>query len=1136
MSTRSRIEVGGARLNIPANEVSGTLRAIDGSEFYCINQYDRIRPFLMTVVSAYDHWMFISSNGALTAGRGNADQAIFPYTTDDKIHDAAESTGSKTLFLIMREDRSVLWEPFSIRYEGLYTTSRRLYKRLTSVAFEEENVDLGLIFRYSWAASDAHGFVRRCTITNSSDRPLSLEVLDGIQNVLPSGVSELLTVRRSTLVDAYKMAELEGTLGIYSLSSLIVDRPEPSEALRATTVWGTGLDTDCLLLSSRQLSSFRRGQPLRPEHEVRAERGAYFMNARLDLQPGESRNWLMAADVLQGPAEVAHTRNMLRNRAALVASLTKDIADADDALQRLIASSDGFQRTNDRTNDARHASNTLFNVMRGGLFRDQYTVRKQSFRTYVQKRNALLFERESVAIDALPETLTYQALCAADWGAHMRRIVLEYLPLSFSRRHGDPSRPWNRFSIRKSGMSFEGNWRDIFQNWEALARSCPQYLPGMIATFVSASTPDGYNPYRITHQGVEWEVPDPSDPWAHIGYWGDHQAAYLIKLLELARSHDEDTLLALLHERCFAFANVPYRIRSFDDIVRDPHHSIDFDSVLDRTIRDRVQRIGWDGKLVQDDDGEIALVTLAEKLLLVLLVRLTNLVPGVGIWMNTQRPEWNDANNALAGRGVSTVTLCFLHRFTAFVAALPSSSSFELSEATASYLDATLLALSDTDPESAAEPCRRQILMERLGLAGDAYRRQVYGPKFIGSRTSVDGNTVQALCCHTLAFTAHAIGQARRPDGLYHAYSVLDYRPGNRAAIRTLQPMLEGQVAVLSSGVLTAEEAVALATALRSSTLYRQDQHSYLLYPDRTLPRFVQRNVVPEEIIASSLLLRSMLDSGASQLVGRRRDGRYYFNPDFRNAADVQEALDALATNGRLHVSSEEAAYVLEAYEQVFNHSTFTGRSGSFFKYEGLGCIYWHMVSKLLLALNESFHRAVAEDASARTIQRLATLYYEVRSGIGQDKSVAEYGAVCTEPYSHTPGHTGAQQPGLTGQVKEDILSRWGELGVVIRSGTVSFTGALLRHDEFLDCRAQYTYINVHGNSHTITLHAGELAFTYCQVPIVYHNQADEYVQVISSDGSRRMQGMELDAASCSDLFNRTGRITRVDVAIRPAA
>ena len=35
--------------------------------------------------------------------------------------------------------------------------------------------------------------------------------------------------------------------------------------------------------------------------------------------------------------------------------------------------------------------------------------------------------------------------------------------------------------------------------------------------------------------------------------------------------------------------------------------------------------------------------------------------------------------------------------------------------------------------------------------------------------------------------------------------------------------------------------------------------------------------------------------------------------------------------------------------------SEFTGRSGSFFAYEGLGSIYWHMVSKLLLAVRSAY-------------------------------------------------------------------------------------------------------------------------------------------------------------------------------------
>ena len=52
---------------------------------------------------------------------------------------------------------------------------------------------------------------------------------------------------------------------------------------------------------------------------------------------------------------------------------------------------------------------------------------------------------------------------------------------------------------------------------------------------------------------------------------------------------------------------------------------------------------------------------------------------------------------------------------------------------------------------------------------------------------------------------------------------------------------------------------------------------------------------------------------------------------------------------------------LLAVFEEVFNHKAFTGRSGTFFGYEGLGSIYWHMVSKLLLAVQETCLRAIED-------------------------------------------------------------------------------------------------------------------------------------------------------------------------------
>ena len=195
-------------------------------------------------------------------------------------------------------------------------------------------------------------------------------------------------------------------------------------------------------------------------------------------------------------------------------------------------------------------------------------------------------------------------------------------------------------------LAYQGNWRDIFQNWEALAISYPDFIENMIAKFVNASTADGYNPYRTTNDGIDWEVEEPDDPWSYIGYWGDHQIIYLQKLLEWSTRFHPERVGDLLERPVFCYANVPYRLRSFDKMLADPKNTIDFDETLAEDIDRRVSERGAEGKLLLADDGGVYRVNLVEKLLVPLLAKLSNLVVDGGVWMNTQRPEWNDANNA----------------------------------------------------------------------------------------------------------------------------------------------------------------------------------------------------------------------------------------------------------------------------------------------------------------------------------------------------------------------------------------------------------------------------------------------------------------------------------------------------------
>ena len=250
---------------------------------------------------------------------------------------------------------------------------------------------------------------------------------------------------------------------------------------------------------------------------------------------------------------------------------------------------------------------------------------------------------------------------------------------------------------------------------------------------------------------------------------------------------------------------------------------------------------------------------------------------------------------------------------------------------------------------------------------------------------------------------------------------------------------------MLSSGLLTPAEALELVRALRRSALYRADQHSYQLYPDRELPTFLARNLITAEQAASAPLLEALVAAGDTSIVLRDVRGEHRFAPGLHNARDLDAALDAANVPG---VADGRRA-VLDVFEQVFRHAEFTGRSGSFFAYEGLGSIYWHMVSKLLLAVQENHERAVAEGADADVVAGLADAYEDVRLGLGYCKTPDVYGAFPVDPYSHTPAGKGARQPGMTGQVKEEILTRLGELGLRVEGGRVVVRPVLLRADEW---------------------------------------------------------------------------------------
>ena len=1134
-------------------EVSGEFVDFAGERYYAIRNVDKMAPFFVSVISNVDHWLFASSTGGLTAGRVSPDTALFPYVTVDKIHDSLPHTGPRTIVRIKTHGQHRDWEPFNREHGDRYTISRHLYKNLlgNKLCFEEINHDLQLEFRYTWVTSDQYGISRQCELHNAGTDERSIEIVDGLQNILPAGTPRFTQTNSSNLVDAYKWTELDERTGmaLFALYSGITDRAEPCESLKANVVYCLGLNSPCVLISNDQLDDFHRGRTLQPETHKRGMRGAYFVNHSLDLAARSSQRWQIVANIEQSQGQVVELQKQLEIPSKLAEAIAASVEHGSEGLARIMAGSDGFQTTAEENVAVHHYANVLFNVLRGGFFYDQYSVLARDFAETIESFNRDVFERNKDLLGGLPDELGYADLLArveTHGDAQLTRLCCEYLPITFGRRHGDPSRPWNQFAINlrdRHGnplLSYEGNWRDIFQNWEALAFSYPEFVESIIAKFVNASTMDGYNPYRITKDGIDWEVEEPDNPWSYIGYWGDHQIIYLQKLLELSAHFHPERLGELLHRPIFCYANVPYRIRPLDALLADNKNTVYYADDLAARIEERISSIGADGKLVLDSDGSVYQVNLLEKLLVALLAKLGNLVVDGGIWLNTQRPEWNDANNALVGQGLSMVTLYYMRRYITFLRELLAgeSADIELSVEVGQWLDETAAALARLRPLLGEAPVtaeQRYASLVELGQPASHYRETVYAQESYSGKTTASLEQVFSLLDDALAAIDHSIAQNVRPDGMYHAYNTLDLQ-GEALEIETLYPMLEGQVAALSAGAVRPDEAVTVLEALFASEVYRADQHSFMLYPDRKLPRFLEKNRIPAAAVADVSLIKRMLVAGDERVITRDADGQHRFSAEFANVSDLNAQLDALVEAYGDDVEAARST-LSQLFEDTFDHQAFTGRSGTMFGFEGLGCIYWHMVSKLLLAVQENFYLAIEQDTDAATCNKLGKLYYRVREGIGFNKTPAEYGAFPTDPYSHTPKHSGARQPGMTGQVKEEVLSRFGELGIRVKDGAVRFRPDLLRQREFIAAARKFCYLDIDGAWQDLEVPAAGLAFTWCQVPVIYQldDNTKPAVTATFDDGDTRVYDEpSLPAAESSELFRRSGRIRQLIVTISP--
>ena len=145
-----------------------------------------------------------------------------------------------------------------------------------------------------------------------------------------------------------------------------------------------------------------------------------------------------------------------------------------------------------------------------------------------------------------------------------------------------------------------------------------------------------------------------------------------------------------------------------------------------------------------------------------------------------------------------------------------------------------------------------------------------------------------------------------------------------------------------------------------------------MLYPKIKFKSFLKKNIIPNTFTKSNLLDNIIKKTGDA-LLKEARD-IYRFNENLINNFHHENSINNLSNNPKTNnLTKLEKNQIFKIYESVFKHREFTGRSGTMFSYEGIGSIYWHMNSKLLLAVQETFFKAIKDKESSKNISSLVS-------------------------------------------------------------------------------------------------------------------------------------------------------------------
>ena len=690
-------------------------------------------------------WSFYVNRGQGIASFGvqDKDHAIMEFYPAHEAYQNTKNKGFRTFLKV----NGVYYEPFhSLDGEA------DMYIGLNELELEEENKALGIRVRalyYTLPNEKLGGIVRRISVENLGEKPLAIEMLDGLPAVIPYGIG---------MADMKEMCQ---TMTAWMQVEDVKER-RPYYRVRYSTKDSAKVEK---IKEGNFILAFSGEGELLP---VLADANVVF---------GYDTSMEIPVGFLQEPVSV--------------------LAEKKQNLSHQVPA--GFScRSVILPEKGRYVSYMIAGSASGKGILKEFAEKRQdrSYFSQKEKEAAELAVHMTEAAAVKTGNPVFDAYCRQTYldnllrGGYPVKLGKKDVFYVYSRKHGDLERDYNYFSISPEYYSQgNGNYRDVNQNRRCDVLFAPWVGDYNIKLFFDLIQTDGCNPlvirpvtYHVKNREaiLEGVCPPSRDMVKHFlersfspgelfqfleenhvgltcdkkdfldliadngiqefhadfseGYWTDHWT-YNLDLIE--------TYLEIFPDREeeLIFLDKGYTFYKSQAVVlpRKERYMVSKDGVRQNAFLKEVCRHSGQREKLRTKTGEVFKTTLAVKLFTVAVNKFATLdTQGLGIEMEAGKPGWYDALNGMPGIFGSSMCESYeLFRLIRFL--LKEIKCYKRPVVMPEELDGFMKDITQALFCYYEEGCSKEWLWDEMNLAKEAYRKKTEG-EISGREIERDGD------------------------------------------------------------------------------------------------------------------------------------------------------------------------------------------------------------------------------------------------------------------------------------------------------------------------------------------------------------------------------------------------------------